>query len=85
MTRAARLVAHGDLAGATHMHPLWFIVLPLVAVAVLLELAGYLRTGAWGAAAKLRPLRYAGYVTGAILVVVWIARFFGAFGGPVVG
>jgi hypothetical protein len=83
MTRAARLVAHGDLAGATHMHPLWFVVLPLVVVAGAVEMAGYVRTGAWGAAMKIPALKYAAYATAALLVMVWVARFFGAFGGPV--
>jgi hypothetical protein len=83
MTRAARLVAHGDFGAATHMHPLWFVVLPLVVLAGLVEVAGYLRTGAWGAAGKVRALRYAGYVAAVLLVLVWVARFLGAFGGPV--
>ena len=83
MTRAARLVFHGDLAGATHMHPLWFVVLPLVLVAGAVEMAGYLQTGAWGAAAKIRAIRYVAYAVAGLLVIVWIARFFGAFGGPV--
>jgi hypothetical protein len=83
MTRAARLVAHGDFAGATHMHPLWFVVLPLVLVAGAIELGGFARTGAWGAAAKVPALTYAAYAAVLLLVVVWVARFFGAFGGPV--
>jgi hypothetical protein len=83
MTRAARLVAHGDLAAATRMHPLWFVVLPFATVAAAVEVVGYVRTGSWGAAPRIPALRYAGYAVAALLLLVWIARFFGAFGGPV--
>jgi hypothetical protein len=64
------------------MHPLWFVVLPLFAVAAAIELGGYVRTGAWGAVARIRGSKYVAYATLALLVSVWIARFFGAFGGP---
>ena len=82
MTRAARLAAHGDFAGATHMHPLWFVVLPLLGIAAAIEIARYMKSGVWGAAARIAALRYAAYATLMLLVGVWIARFFGAFGGP---
>ncbi len=82
LTRAARLAAHGELAAATHVHPLWFVVLPWLAVVVGAELWGYVRRGAWGRAGRIRGVRVTGYVTVALLLVVWVARFFGAFGGP---
>jgi hypothetical protein len=82
MTRATRLIAHGDVAGATQMHPLWFLVLPLAMGIIVLELEGYVRTGRWGGAARIPALRWLGLVTVILLVLVWIARFFGAFGGP---
>jgi hypothetical protein len=82
LTRATRLAAHGELAAATHMHPLWFVVLPFVAAVAGVELWGYLHGGAWGSAGRLRGVRVAGYTLVALLLVVWVARFFGAFGGP---
>ena len=82
MTRAARLAAHGDFAAATHTHPLWFLVLPFVATLAIVEIGHYVRAGSWGGAAKLPGARRAGYAILALLVGVWIARFFGAFGGP---
>lgn len=82
LTRATRLAAHGDFAGATHMHPLWMVVLPFLMVAVGTELAGYVRGGRWGSAGRVRAIRVAGLATVGLLLVVWIARFLGAFGGP---
>ncbi len=82
MTRAARLAFAGHFADATHVHPLWFVVLPLVAVGFALEVVGYARTGRWGAAADRRAFRFVVTATFAALLALWLARFFGAFGGP---
>jgi hypothetical protein len=83
MTRAAKLVLAGDLAGATHMHPLWWLVLPAFVVLGGAELVGYLRTGDFGFISNRRWFKwFAGFVLAA-LVVVWLARFLGALGGPV--
>ena len=82
LTRATRLAIGGEFAAATHMHPLWFVVLPFVAAVTCVQITRYLRTG------ELAPLetnvvvtRIAQVLLG-LLVVVWIARFCGAFGGP---
>jgi hypothetical protein len=83
LTRATRLAAHGELAAATHMHPLWIVVLPFLATVLCVEMWKYLHGEPWGGAGRIRALRLAGYATVALLIVVWIARFFGAFGGPV--
>jgi len=83
MTRATRLLLHGDVAGATHMHPLWPVILPAIAIAMMAEVVGYARTGAWGKARTLRASRPIAITIVALLVAVWVARFFGAFGGPV--
>jgi hypothetical protein len=83
MTRATRLAMHGDFAGATHMHPLWMVVLPACAAWAIVECVGFARTRTWGASAESRALRWVAGVIVALLVIVWIARFFGAFGGPV--
>lgn len=82
MTRATRLVLRGDLAGATAMHPLVWLVVPLVAAAVGVEIVGYLRTGEWGAAGNLRGATWVALVTAVLLFAVWVARFLGALGGP---
>lgn len=82
LTRATRLAISGDFAAATQMHPLWFIVLPFVAAVTCVQVTRYVRSG------ELAPLATNVHVTRiaqallALLVVVWIARFFGAFGGP---
>ena len=81
LTRAARLVLAGDFAGATHMHPLWFLVLPSVGAFCMLQLAHYLGRGELAKVDK-PAVRYWAYVLLGLLVVVWVARFFGAFGGP---
>jgi hypothetical protein len=83
LTRATRLALHGDLAGATHLHPLWFVVVPAVAVAAVVEMRGYLRDGRLGAVERSRIGGAVIAVIAGALVVVWIARFCGALGGPV--
>ncbi len=83
MTRALRLALHGDVAGATRMHPLVWIVVPFVAAWVAIELGGFVRTGAWGASARVKHGTTALVAIAAVVFAVWIARFLGAFGGPV--
>ncbi len=83
LTRATLLVVQGDLRGALAMHPLVWLVTPLVALLVALELRGYAMTRAWGASARVRGMKPAMLVVAALLFGVWIARFLGAFGGPV--
>ncbi|WP_394838589.1 DUF2752 domain-containing protein [Pendulispora rubella] len=80
LTRAARLALGGDFAGATHIHPLWFAVLPFVGTLGIFQLGHYLVRG--DLAQLHRHVGNAGYVLLTLLVVVWVARFFGAFGGP---
>jgi hypothetical protein len=84
LTRAARLVASGDVLAATHMHPLWLIIFPYLAVTGSVQFAHYLRHGTWVrfTGAFGRVVRVGGQLIVALLIVVWIARFFGAFGGP---
>ena len=82
MTRATRLALHGRLGEATHMHPLWFVVVPALAWWFVVEARGFVRTGKWGTPASPRAKRIAQAIV-ALVICVWIARFFGAFGGPV--
>jgi len=83
LTRAARLALTGDLEGATHLHPLWFVVLPYVGVVALAESRAYVRDGAWGAVLGTPRVKNLGAAILVALLVVWIARWMGAFGGPV--
>lgn len=82
MTRAVRLLAKGDLVGACKMHPL-VVATPLLGALWLADVRSYLRTGKWGLVfARARTSRLLGVFV-VISLVVWIARFAGAFGGPV--
>ena len=83
LTRATRLALHGDLAGATRVHPLWFVVVPAVMAAFVFEMRAYVRDGRLGAVERSRL--GSGITAGVVvlLVVVWLARFCGALGGPV--
>jgi hypothetical protein len=83
LTRAARMALGGDFAGATRMHPLWFLVLPYVGVVGVGESIGFVRSGEWGAVAGRAVVKRLGVALVALLVGVWVARWFGAFGGPV--
>ena len=82
LTRAASLALHGDFAEATHMFPLWFVVLPLVAIVFGVDTWRYVRTGAWSSILGAGPAKWIGFAVMIALVAMWVARFFGAFGGP---
>ena len=83
MTRAARAALSLDFAAATRAHPLWFVVLPALAIYLAIEVGSFAITGrARGLDRKLGVQIAFGAIM-ALLVCVWIARFFGAFGGPV--
>jgi hypothetical protein len=86
MTRAARLLGVGDVVGSLRMHPL---MVPAVLATALLAFAtvrlayeeGSLM-GLWSnRLARVSLLGFAG-VYGAV-VVLWVLRFVGLFGGPV--
>lgn len=83
MTRAVRLALHGDLAGASQIHPLWWLAVPVATGFIAVEVLGYARTRTWGASSKLRGSNVVMLVTASLLFVLWIARFAGHFGGPV--
>lgn len=83
MTRALDLAFRGHLHAATAMHPLVWIVVPAVALLLGIEVAGYLRTGTWGASSRVRGATATLVVVAVLVFSVWMARFFGAFGGPV--
>jgi hypothetical protein len=82
MTRAAALALTGHFAEATRMHPLWFFVLPLLALAASNEAIVYVRAdGRQSVVADPKAFAVAGGIV-ALMTAVWIARFFGMFGGP---
>lgn len=85
LTRATLAMLHGHVAEASHLHPLVFIVTPVIGVAFAYNALAYLRRGQWFASESLRNkwITRAWLVLGVAMVTVWIARFFGAFGGPV--
>ena len=85
LTRATLALLGGDLRGAVALHPLSPIVAPLVALAFGYSAAGWVRGGPSGATKWLesRWVTRAGVALCVAMVLVWIARFFGAFGGPV--
>lgn len=83
ITRACRLALHGDFAGATRMHPLVWVAVPVVVVMLGVELFGYARARTWGASRRVRGGDVLMAGTAALLFAIWIARFAGYFGGPV--
>jgi hypothetical protein len=83
ITRATRLALHGDFAGATHMHPLVWIAVPVVVLFVTVELVGYARNRTWGSSRRMRGGDALMLGTASMLFALWLARFAGFFGGPV--
>ncbi|MEZ4374732.1 MAG: DUF2752 domain-containing protein [Polyangiaceae bacterium] len=88
LTRATMAALHGHLGEAFHLHPLFFLAAPFHAFALVY--------GSWLLLApkRLQPSNDALFASGkrigqlyivisVLLVVLWVARFFGAFGGPV--
>jgi hypothetical protein len=79
LTRAALALLLGNVREAFAFHPLVFAVLPLVGAAAIVVV--------WPKAmARLGQLPGLPWLAGGflvLLVAVWIARFAGAFGGPV--
>ncbi|HEU4538532.1 MAG TPA: DUF2752 domain-containing protein [Polyangiaceae bacterium] len=85
LTRATLRLVQGDLAGALAFHPLVPLVLPLALAFAGTNALAYVVRGRWGYVDGLRGRAVTG-VAGllvALMVGVWVARFFGAFGGPV--
>lgn len=75
LTRAGLRLLAGDLAGAWQLHPL---ALPLTLLALALPIVALrVSEGAWRRFGQLAMT-----VSGVALLVVWAARFAGAFGGP---
>ena len=84
MTRATLAALHGDFRASFRFHPLAMIFSPLLGVYFLAHGVSYIRhgtsrvdeviTGKWIDRLLLLLL--------VALLALWVARFFGAFGGP---
>lgn len=85
LTRATLAMLHGDFAAAIRFHPLAPVVAPVLIGGLLIASYGYVRGGANTANRRLegRWIAGIGIVMCVAMFVVWVARFFGAFGGPV--
>ncbi|HEU4412406.1 MAG TPA: DUF2752 domain-containing protein [Polyangiaceae bacterium] len=85
LTRAALRLLHGDLAGALAFHPLVPVALPAALAFVGTNAVSYVVSGRWGYVERQqgRALTGGALVLIALMLGVWVARFFGAFGGPV--
>jgi hypothetical protein len=84
MTRAAMALLHGDFARALALHPLSPVMAPLMAGVLLQQGVAYVRTGArFGTGRVPRSIELLAAVMALLLMLVWVARFFGFFGGPV--
>jgi hypothetical protein len=81
MTRAALALAHGDIALAQTMNPSALLTVPIAAGLVAFFALSYLYDGRLRANARLPRALAVGTIV--VLNAVWIARAFGAFGGPV--
>jgi hypothetical protein len=84
MTRAAMALARGEWARAVMLHPLSPVLAPFVAGVLATQSVAYVRTGAaFGTGRVPRWLEILGAALAVLLLGIWVARFFGYFGGPV--
>lgn len=85
LTRATKALLHLDVHAALAFHPLVLLILPTLSVWFGLNLLFYVRDGHWGwvEARSGKGVTWAATAMMLLVLGVWIARFFGAFGGPV--
>jgi hypothetical protein len=87
LTRAAGLLLRGDWHGALALHPLSPLLVPGVVALVIWRLSRYVtggEPGRWLASARVaRSSEVLVLLLLGAVVGVWVARFFGAFGGAV--
>jgi len=85
LSRASMALLRGDFARAFSIHPAVFIVVPVLGLYMLGQVATFVNPE-WTRLAKLLRNKWLERSIIAMMIVVialWIARFFGAFGGPV--
>ncbi|WP_437283090.1 DUF2752 domain-containing protein [Sorangium sp. So ce375] len=85
LTRATLALAQGHAAEALRLHPLSPVMAPLVIAALVYNAAIYVKDGRIAATEALQGawVTRLGVVLAVLMVTVWVARFLGAFGGPV--
>lgn len=85
LTRASLRLLAGDLSGCLSFHPLAPIIVPSMIAFFGINTFVYIRTGRWGWVEQRggKTLGYSAVALFVVLIGIWIARFFGAFGGPV--
>lgn len=85
LTRAGVALLQGHLDEALHWHPLVLPIVPIVGLVVLQGTYNYVVHNRWYTFAFLqsRVVTIGAILLGVALIGVWVARFFGAFGGPV--
>ncbi|MCU0690133.1 MAG: DUF2752 domain-containing protein [Polyangiaceae bacterium] len=85
MTRATLAALHGNLAESLRLHPLAIILVPLLTVYACAHAISYIRHGV----SRVDQVFTGKWIDRLIVMLlvamlgVWVARFFGAFGGPV--
>jgi hypothetical protein len=74
----------GRFGEAARIHPLVFVVVPVMGGFLAWAAAVYVRQGRWpgGTSPAAERIAVGGLVLWVLLIGVWIARFYGAFGGP---
>ena len=89
LTRATLDVLHGNLRAGLHLQPLVLLVAPLYIGGVMMGVYDFIRGPVPGKPSN-RFARWFSRIVGplagitfALLVTVWVTRFFGYFGGPV--
>lgn len=85
LTRATLALLHGNMGEALQFHPLSILISPLVIGFIAYKSWLYLVKGRWWEIDKRRGIWSTRASTALVIVTiaVWIARFFGLFGGPV--
>ncbi|MGC4065751.1 MAG: DUF2752 domain-containing protein [Polyangiaceae bacterium] len=83
LTRATIALLEGDVARAAVIHPGVFVVLPYLFAFVLGQCRPFRHRSARERALGRRLLAVTGALLLVALVAFWVARFFGAWGGPV--
>jgi hypothetical protein len=84
LTRATLAALHGDLHASLMFHPLALVITPTVLITLFRDLYGYAKRGVWGEGqAGGRVMTVFAGVLATAMIGLWIARFFGLFGGPV--
>jgi hypothetical protein len=85
LTRATLALMRGHFTEAARFHPLVFVMAPLVIAGALTSAYSFVTKGTVGFAAALsrRWATRAFVVLCMAMIALWIARFFGAWGGPV--